>query len=55
MKEETGMPTNLESIPKTLGTLRKKLIEEGYSPEQAFQIVLDLIRRGDSPRSLLED
>ena len=48
------MSNQLESIPSHLGTLRKKLIEEGYSEDQAFQIVLDLIRRGDSPRALFD-
>jgi len=48
------MSNQLESIPKHLGTLRKGLISEGYPEDQAFQIVLDLIRRGDSPKSLFE-
>lgn len=48
------MANTLESIPTALGKLRKGLIKEGYDPVQAFQIVLDLIRRGDSPSSLVD-
>lgn len=48
------MPTTLESIPEKIGELRKGLMAQGFKDEQAFQIVLDLIRRGDSPRALFE-
>jgi hypothetical protein len=48
------MPLKLESIPEQLGTLRKGLIAKGFEEKEAFQIVLDLIRRGDSPHALFE-
>lgn len=41
------MAKTLESIPTALGKLRKGLIDEGYTSDQAFWIVQDLIRRGD--------
>lgn len=47
------MSNNTETIPEVLGELRKKLIDKGFKEDQAFQIILDLIRRGDSPQSLL--
>lgn len=49
------MPKQLESIPTHLGSLRKGLIDQGFKEDQAFQIVLDLIRRGDSPKALFDD
>lgn len=48
------MANTLESIPTALGKLRKGLIDEGYTPDQAYQIALDLIRRGDTPTALVE-
>lgn len=48
------MANTLESIPTALGKMRKGLIDEGFTAEQAFQIVLDLIRRGESPTALVE-
>jgi hypothetical protein len=38
------MATQVGSIPTVLGTLRKGLIDEGYTSDQAFWIVQDLIR-----------
>ena len=49
------MANTLESIPTALGRLRKGLIDKGFSDQEAFQIVIDLIRRGDTPTSLLDD
>lgn len=50
------MTNQLESIPTKLGALRKSLIAEGYTSDQAFQIALDLIRRGeDFPAVLMMD
>lgn len=49
------MANTLESIPTALSKLRTGLIEGGYTADQAFQITLDLIRRGDTPTSLIED
>jgi hypothetical protein len=47
-----AQPTT-ESIGTTLGGLRKKLIEEGFAKDEAFQLVLDLVRRGsDFPEIL---
>jgi hypothetical protein len=48
------MLLNTERIPKTLGKLRKSLLEQGFAEEQTYQIILDLIRRGDSPHTLVE-
>lgn len=48
------MANTLETIPDALGELREGLIAKGFKEDQAFQIVLDLIRRGDSPKSLFE-
>lgn len=39
------MPNNTDTIPTRLGTLRKGLVDQGFSEDQAYQIVLDLIRR----------
>jgi hypothetical protein len=47
------MTTTIENIPKTLGTLLSDLEKEGFEHHEAYQIILDLIRRGDSPQSLL--
>lgn len=38
------MANKVESIPSVLGKLRKGLMEEGYTADQAFWIVQDLIR-----------
>lgn len=43
------MANKVESITTTLGKLRKGLIEQGYTQDQAFWIVQDLIRRADTP------
>ncbi len=48
------MANKVESIPSTLGKLRKDLIGEGYSEDQAFWIVQDLIRKAESPTALVE-
>jgi hypothetical protein len=48
------MANTPEPISVVLGNLRTGLIDQGYTQEQAFQIVLDLIRRGDSPLSLVD-
>lgn len=48
------MANTLESIPPALGKLRKGMIAEGFTEDQAYQIVLDLIRRGDAPTSLVD-
>jgi hypothetical protein len=49
------MANKVESIPTALGRLRKGLIDEGYTADQAFWIVQDLIRKGDSVTALIED
>jgi hypothetical protein len=49
------MAKKVESIPTVLGELRKGLIDQGYTTDQAFWIVQDLIRNGNSPTALIED
>lgn len=49
------MANKVESIPSALGQLRTGLIREGYTPDQAFWIVQDLIRKANSPTALVED
>lgn len=49
------MANKVESIPATLGKLRKGLIDEGYTADQAFWIVQDLIRKSATPTALVED
>ena len=49
------MANKVESIPPALGKLRKGLVNEGYTEDQAFWIVQDLIRKSDSPTALVED
>jgi hypothetical protein len=48
------MANKVESIPTALGKLRKGLMAEGYTSDQAFWIVQDLIRKGDGPGALVE-
>lgn len=48
------MATKVESIPTVLGKLRKGLMDEGYTADQAFWIVQDLIRNGNTPTALVE-
>lgn len=43
------MATKVESIPTVLGELRKGLIDEGYTTDQAFWLVQDLIRTNNVP------
>lgn len=49
------MANKVESIPTALGKLRKALVAEGYSEDQAFWIVQDLIRKSDSVTDLVAD
>lgn len=49
------MANKVESIPTALGKLRKALVDEGYTADQAFWIVQDLIRKGDSVTALVAD
>lgn len=50
------MAVPLKTLATALGKLKKDLIEEGYNDEQAFTIVIDLVRRGDvSPEVLSAD
>jgi hypothetical protein len=46
------MATNWESIPGALGKVRKGLIDEGFTQDQAFWLVQDLVRRADAPSAL---
>lgn len=41
------MLAQTESIAIALGALRTELMEQGYTQDQAFAIVQDLIHRGD--------
>lgn len=48
------MANKVESIPSALGKLRKELVDQGlYTSDQAFWIVQDLIRKGDSVNTAL--
>jgi hypothetical protein len=38
------MANKVESIPTELGALRAGLVEQGYTADQAFWLVQDLIR-----------
>lgn len=49
------MANTLESIPASLGKLRKNLMTEGYTSQEAFQIALDLIRRGSDVPAIFSD
>jgi len=51
------MSNTLENIPTRLNNVFNKLHEDGgFTKDQAFQVVLDLIRRGqDIPPWLTED
>lgn len=42
------MANKVETIPAVLGKLRKGLIDQGYTSDQAFWIVQDLIRSAPS-------
>lgn len=43
---------NWESIPSALGKMRKGLVAEGFTGDQAFWLVQDLLRRADAPAAL---
>ena len=47
------MANKVEHIPTTLGRMRKGLVDEGFTEDQAFWIVQDLIRRSDAPKELV--
>lgn len=47
------MANKVESIPTALGKMRKGLMDEGYTADQAFWLVQDLIRRADAPKALV--
>ncbi|WP_294567558.1 hypothetical protein [uncultured Arthrobacter sp.] len=49
------MANKVESIPTALGKLRKGLMDEGYTQDQAFWLVQDLVRKAESPTALVED
>jgi hypothetical protein len=49
------MANKLETVATALGKLRKALIAEGYTADQAFWIAQDLIRKGASPTALVDD
>jgi hypothetical protein len=48
------MANKVESIPTALGSLRRGLMDEGFTSDQAFWIVQDLIRKGESPVALVQ-
>lgn len=47
------MANKVESIPTALGKVRKGLVDEGFTEDQAFWIVQDLIRRADAAGELV--
>jgi hypothetical protein len=47
------MAKKVESIPRSLGQLRKGLTEAGFTSDQAFWIIQDLIRKGATPTALV--
>lgn len=49
------MAKKVESIPTALGEVRKGLIEQGFTSDQAFWLVQDLIRTNNAPAALIED
>ena len=49
------MANKVESIPTALGKLRKGLVNEGFTEDQAFWVIQDLIRKSASPTELVED
>lgn len=40
------MAKRVETIPTALGNVRKGLVEQGYTEDQAFWLVQDLVRGG---------
>lgn len=49
------MANKLESIPTVLGNMRTGLVDQGFTSDQAFWLIQDLIRKGDSPEALLSE